>query len=198
MTVRVGPQLDLPASPRQYVTSDDAPGLDATFGRRYVFGEIDQTTVSLDTRVDWTFTPSLSLQLYARPFISRGRYANFSQMTEARQLDFPRFGADIGAIEPLYADGADPATDEPESYRVTGPDGGTTEFGNPNFTVRSLQGNAVLRWEYRPGSALFLVWQQQRSGFSNDGGFEFDRDVSGLFNDPVTNVFVLKLSYWLG
>ncbi|WP_412070249.1 DUF5916 domain-containing protein [Rubrivirga sp. IMCC43871] len=198
VTVRIGPELFLSGNPRQYITSDDAPGLDATFGRRYVFGEIDQTTVSLDTRVDWTFTPQLSLQVYARPFVSRGRYSNFSQMTEARQLDFPRFGADIGTIEPLFADGADPATDQPERYRVTGPDGGTTEFGNPNFTVRSLQGNAVLRWEYRPGSALFLVWQQQRSGFSNDGGFEFDRDVSGLFTDPVTNVFVLKLSYWLG
>jgi len=198
VTVRVGPELFLSSDPQQYVTSDDAPGLDGTFGRRYVFGAIDQTTLSLETRLDWTFTPSLSLQVYARPFVSRGRYSDFSQMTEARQLDFPRFGTDVGSIEELYADGATPGVDAPESYRVTGPDGGTTEFGNPNFTVRALQGNAVLRWEYRPGSALFLVWQQQRNGFATDGDFDFRRDVRGLFGDQSTNVFLLKLSYWLG
>ena len=67
-----------------------------------------------------------------------------------------------------------------------------------DFSVASFRTNAVMRWEYRPGSALFLVWQQQRNGFARDGAFEFDRDVSGLFRDPVTNVFLLKLSYWLG
>ena len=198
VTVRVGPELYLSSDPQQYVTSDDAPALDATFGRRYVFGRIDQTTVSLETRVDWTFTSRLSLQVYARPFVSRGRYDAFRQMTAPGQLDFPRFGTDIGSIEEVYAEGATPGVDAPESYVVTGPDGGTTEFGNPDFTVRALQGNAVLRWEYRPGSALFLVWQQQRNGFSSDRGFNLNRQVSDLFRDQSTNVFLLKLSYWLG
>ena len=56
----------------------------------------------------------------------------------------------------------------------------------------------MLRWEYRPGSALFLVWQQQRSGFAPDGAFDLDRDLGGVFRDEATNVFLLKLSYWLG
>ena len=154
--------------------------------------------MSLETRVDWTFTSRLSLQVYARPFVSRGRYDAFRQMTAPGQLDFPRFGDDIGSIEEVYAEGATPGVDAPESYVVTGPDGGTTEFGNPDFTVRALQGNAVLRWEYRPGSALFLVWQQQRNGFSSDRGFNLNRQVSDLFRDQSTNVFLLKLSYWLG
>jgi len=72
-------------------------------------------------------------------------------------------------------------------------------FGSPNFTVRSLQGNAVLRWQYRPGSALFLVWQQQRNGFDDRGDLRFGRDLPGvLYRDDLTNVFLVKLSYWLG
>ena len=190
----IGPSLEISRDPRQYVGGFDAPELAATFGRRYVFGAIDQTTVSLQARLNWTFTPRLSLQVYARPFVSRGHYDTFRQLTEPGQLELPVFGQGFGAIEPVMEDGAD----VPESYVVTGADGGTAAFDNPNFTVRALQGNAVLRWEYRPGSALFLVWQQQRNGYVRDGAFEFDRDVSGLFRDPPTNVFLLKLSYWLG
>ncbi len=194
LTLRVGPELYLEHDERQYVGSFDAPGLDATFGRRYVFGQIDQTTLAMGTRLNWTFTPKLSLQTYLRPFVSRGRYTGFRQMTAPGETDFPVYGQGFGAIEPTFEDGSD----VPSGYVVTGADGGTAEFDNPNFTVRALQGNAVMRWEYRPGSALFLVWQQQRNGFARDGAFEFDRDVSGLFRDQATNVFLLKLSYWLG
>ena len=195
VSVEFGPELFLEKDVRQYVGAFDAPGLDATFGRRYVFGEIEQATLALATRLNWTFSPTLSLQTYVRPFVSRGRYTDFRQMTEPGQLDFPVYGQGFGAIEGLDVDAE---TGLPASYRVTGADGGSAEFRNPNFTVRALQGNAVLRWEYRPGSALFLVWQQQRNGFARDGGLSFDRDVSGLFRDRPTNVFLLKLSYWLG
>ena len=205
VSVRVGPELYRERDARQYVGSEEAPGLDATFGRRYLFGSIEQTTLALDARLNWTFSPTLSLQTYLRPFVSRGRYDRFSQMTAPGQLELPVFGEDVGSIETgtfeTDADGDEVFVADPtatEAYRVTGPDGGTATFGNPNFTVRALQGNAVLRWEYRPGSALFLVWQQQRSGSSSDGSLRFDRDVRGLFRDPVTNVFLLKLSYWLG
>jgi hypothetical protein len=64
-------------------------------------------------------------------------------------------------------------------------------FADPGFNVRSLRGNAVLRWEYRPGSTLFLVWQQQRSGFASDGDFRFGRDTSALFREPAR-------TYWFG
>jgi hypothetical protein len=205
VSVRMGPELYLEHEPRQYVGAFEAPGLDATFGQRYVFGQIDQTTLSLATRLNWTFTPTLSLQTFVRPFVSRGRYAAFRQMTAPGQTDFPVYGDGFGAVEAgRFEEDADgeavfvPDPDATEAYRVTGADGGQATFSNPNFTVRALQGNAVLRWEYRPGSALFLVWQQQRSGRAGDGAFEFDRDLTGLFTDPVTNVFLVKLSYWLG
>lgn len=199
----VGPGVDLSHDPRQFVGIFEAPGLEATFGNRYVFGAIDQTTLAMSARLNWTFTPTLSLQTYVRPFVSRGRYSDFRQMTAPGQLDFPLYGEGFGAVESgsfeeidgeaVFVPGAGST-----AYRVTGADGGQATFSDPSFTVRALQGNAVLRWEYRPGSALFLVWQQQRNGYAVDGRFEFDRDVRGLLTDPVTNVFLIKLSYWLG
>ena len=191
VSVSLGPEVSRSHSERQYVGAFDAPGLDATFGRRYVFGILDQTTLSLSARVNWTFTPRLSLQTYVRPFVSRGRYAGFRQLTEAGQLDLPRYGDGFGAVETRTEAGS-------LVYRLTGADGGAAEVSDPDFTVRALQGNAVVRWEYRPGSALFVVWQQQRSGFAPDGDLSFRRDVRGLFSDEVTNVFLVKLSYWLG
>ena len=187
VSVEVGPGVSVSHTERQYVGAFEAPGLDATFGRRYVFGVLDQTTLSADVRVNWTFTPRLSLQTFVRPFVSRGRFDGFRQLTEAGQLDLPRYGDGFGSVEAV--DGG---------YRVTGADGGAAEFSDPDFTVRALQGNAVLRWEYRPGSALFLVWQQQRAGSARDGRIDVGRDVRGLFTDVSTNVFLVKLSYWLG
>ncbi len=192
LSINIGPEFDRSHTAQQYVGAFDAPDLEATFGQRYVFGEIDQTSLSLNTRINWTFTPTLSLQTYLRPFVSRGTYTDFRQLTEAGQLNLPTYGDAFGSVEQLTDENGD------ISYRVTGEDGGTAEFSDPNFTVRALQGNAVLRWEYRPGSSIFAVWQQQRSGFAPDGAFSFDRDVRGLFTDEVTNVFLIKLSYWLG
>ncbi|MEM6288092.1 MAG: DUF5916 domain-containing protein [Bacteroidota bacterium] len=186
VSLSLGPELYLQSDPRQYVGSFDAPRLDATFGQRYVFGQIRQTTLALGTRLNWTFSPTLSLQTYVRPFVSRGRYGDFSQMTAPRQLDFPRF-----------ADAEVAVADDGE-VTITPADGGDPFSFSPDFTVRALQGNAVLRWEYRPGSALFLVWQQQRNGFEPDGAFRVGRDLGGLFTDAPTNVFLVKFSYWLG
>jgi hypothetical protein len=98
------------------------------------------------------------------------------------------FGTDVGT-----------ATRETDgSVTLNAGDGSEPISVAPDFTFRALQGNAVLRWQYRPGSALFLVWQQQRSGFESDGSLRFGRDVRGLFADPLENVFLIKLSYWLG
>ncbi len=204
LSITLGPELDRSHSERQYVGAFDATDLAATFGRRYVFGAIDRTSLSLNARVNWTFTPTLSLQTYLRPFVARGTYTAFRQLTDAGQLELPTYGDGFGAVETGRFEQDDDESvfvadlSSTDAYRITGADGGTAAFENPNFTVRALQGNAVLRWEYRPGSALFLVWQQQRSGFSSDGDVRFDRDVRGLFSDESTNVFLLKLSYWLG
>jgi hypothetical protein len=80
----------------------------------------------------------------------------------------------------------------------TGPSAQAITFDNPDLNVRSLRGNAVLRWEYRPGSTLFLVWQQQRAGAEGFGDFDFSRDAHAIFRQRPDNVFVIKASYWIG
>lgn len=174
----------------QFVRSVADPLATSTYGRRYVFADIHQTTLAMDTRVEWTFTPTLSLQMYAQPFVATGRYENFKEFETPRTYNFAVYGRDRGTI-----------TKNGNAYTVD-PDGtgAATAFqiGDPNFNVRNLRGNAVLRWEYRPGSALFFVWQQERSGFEPIGDFNASRDVRDIFDTTPTNVFLVKATYWLG
>lgn len=95
-------------------------------------------------------------------------------------------------------------TDFEPSYAVDSDGDGETNFTfapripNPNFNISSLRGNAVLRWEYRPGSTLFFVWTQQRSAVAPFGDFDVSRDADQLFGAHPDNVFLVKVSYWLG
>lgn len=173
----------------QYVHTVQDAAADQTFGSRYLFADIEQNTIALDTRINWTFTPTMSLQTYIRPFVSSGKYSNFKELSAPRSFDFDVYGEDMGTI-----------TKSDDQYTVD-PDGtGSSNFAfrDPDFNFRSIQGNAVFRWEYRPGSTLFFVWQQQRSDFEATGDFAFGRDMSELFRSKSTNVFLVKASYWFG
>jgi hypothetical protein len=70
-------------------------------------------------------------------------------------------------------------------------------YGNADFNVRSFRTTNVLRWEYKPGSTLFLVWQQNKSDYQNYGDFQFGRDFGGTFSAPSHNTFLVKFSDWL-
>ncbi len=88
---------------------------------------------------------------------------------------------------------------EGDTFRVQPGDGGEMfSFGRPDFNFRALRGSAVVRWEYRPGSALFFVWQQQRDGFADVGDFDLGRDVGAIFREDVQNIFLVKATYGLG
>ena len=187
--VSVGPSVNRDFSINQYVTRSAPDSLaTATLGRRYLFADLRQTTVSADTRVDWTFTPRLSLQLFAQPFVSAGRYARFKELRAAGSGAFDVYGRDVGTVA---RDTAGVIVD-PDGAGAAAP----IRVGTPDFNVRSLRGNAVVRWEYRPGSALFFVWQQQRSGAEPFGDFALRRDAGALFREPATNVFLVKATFW--
>jgi hypothetical protein len=199
--VQLEPSLSRAAYTAQYVrTTADARAAD-TYGARYVFGELDQTTVAMGARVDWTFTPRLSLQMYAQPFVSAGRYTGFKELTTPGEFAFAEYGADRGTlcrIDGVYV--ADPVAVRscPAALPAATDSNFVVRFGDPDFNVRSLRGNAVLRWEYRPGSTLFFVWQQERSGSEAMGDFDFGRDTRAIFDGPARNVFLIKASYWIG
>jgi hypothetical protein len=195
--VEVGPSYGFNRDRSMYVTTEADPAATATFGNRYVFADLEQTTVSASTRVDWTFTPKLSLQLYAQPFISVGSYAAFKELVAPRTRDFAVYDETVGSVE-MVRDGDGIV----EEYTID-PDGEASNtarvfsIANPDFNLRSIRGNAVLRWEYRPGSALFVVWQQQRADSGPLDGFDFRRESRGLFRSRPANVLLIKATYWL-
>ena len=176
----------------QFVTRvPDALAAD-TYGTRYIFSTLDQRTLAMVTRVDWTFTPTLSLQVFAQPLTASGDFIDYKEFAKPRTFDFQIYGKDKGTITRDASNGR--YTVDPDG---TGP-AASFSFGDRDFNQRSLRGNAVLRWEYRPGSALFLVWQQSRFGFVGDGSFELGRDFDALWNTQPENVFVIKGTWWIG
>ncbi|MEO7040682.1 MAG: DUF5916 domain-containing protein [Gemmatimonadaceae bacterium] len=188
--VSLGPSLDVQHSTGQYVGGFGDSLATATYGTRYVFANLSQTTLAMETRLDWTFTPELTLQLYAQPFVSSGKYSSFKQLRAPRTYSFDTYGQDIGTI-----------TRDASGYTID-PDGSGAApsfgIGDPNFNIRSLHGDAVLRWEYRPGSTIYAVWQQQRDGYEQIGDFSFGRDAGAIFRAQPTNVFLVKFAYWIG
>lgn len=141
---------------------------DADGTLHYVIGRIDQKTVALTFRANYTISPNLSFQSYAEPFISTGDYQRYREVTNGR---------------------ADRHDDRYSPYAYA---------DNANFNFRSFRTTNVLRWEYKPGSALFVVFNQGRQErLEGDfGDFRLGRDVGGLFNTPARNVFLVKFSQW--
>ena len=187
-----GPSWDQQVTPAQFVTAYADTGARAMYGQRAVFAELRQHVVSMDTRAAVTFTPTLSLELYAQPFIATGRYARFQEYVRPRSETRRDFAAGEIAVASTGGHGV------PATYTLT-PTGTAIAytFGNPDFNVRSLLGNAVLRWEYRPGSTLFVVWNQTRDDFDQTGRFDFATERRALFHKNPDNTFLVKLNYWL-
>jgi hypothetical protein len=143
--------------------------LDAAGLTHYTFAHLEQRTTSIQARINFTATPNLTLQAYAEPFVSKGVYS------DVRELADPRATSYLARFQP---------------YTAGGEPGG--------FNFKQFRSNVVVRWEYRPGSALYLVWQQGREDSEPERGTrtlfgDFDR----LFAAHPNNTFLIKLSYWL-
>ncbi|HEV7588153.1 MAG TPA: DUF5916 domain-containing protein [Longimicrobium sp.] len=193
----LGPSYSHELNRLQFVLRRDDATATSFMGQRALLADLAQNTLSMDTRLNWTFTPTLSLQLFAQPFVFAGHYSRFKELTAPRTTDTKVYGQDFGTI--CFDAGANRYTADPNGTCGTaGQSAQAISFGNPDLNFRSLRGNAVLRWEYRPGSTLFLVWQQQRSGAESFGDFEFSRDANAIFRQRPDNIFVVKASYWIG
>jgi len=174
----------------QWVTSVEDELAANTFGNRYVFARLKQTEVSADIRLNLIFTPKLSLQLYLQPLISVGDYYEFKELAKPRTYDFKVYGEGVSTIR-----------EEGGSYRVD-PDGPGPaeqfEFSDPDFNFKSLRGNAVFRWEYRPGSTIYLVWTQNRTDDSYRSVFRLADELNLLAKAKADNVFLFKVTMWFG
>lgn len=175
----------------EYVKSlDDLPD------PRYIRGTIDQTTLSIIVRCNYSITPDFSIQFYAMPFISAGKYNNseFKYITNADASNFKNQFVTYNANQITY-------DSDNEIYEVDenldGPVDNYT-FDDPNFNIYDFNANLVIRWEYLPGSTMYLVWSQNRNTSDSSGDFSLGNDTKTLFDTYPTDVVMLKISYRFG
>ena len=188
LNISGGPEYFRNHAAAQYVKTQQDAFATQAYGYRYIFATLDQKQLSATLRVNWTFTPKLSFQLYVQPLLSTGAYSGIKELARPGTFTFNRYGEGASTISlsnDLYSidsDGAGPAS----------------SFGiwNPDFNYKSLRANAVFRWEYSPGSTIYFVWTNEKVDFENRGQFEFGRDVRALLRDRPDNVFSIKLTYW--
>ncbi|MCB0707188.1 MAG: carbohydrate binding family 9 domain-containing protein [Saprospiraceae bacterium] len=183
LNISLGPSWSGSQREDQYVSTEEYAGETV-----YLIGSIDQKTISMQMRVNFNITPDLTIQYYGQPFISRGRYDTFKKV-----------------LDPIAADRDDRFVNIPESqislmngeYGVDENKDGLSDytFGNPDFNFMQFRSNMVARWEYKPGSELFLVWSQ---GVNNDGDPEkglFPSLGEDLFGKKIHNTFLVKFTY---
>ena len=190
----LGPGYSHSTTMSQYVTQITDPTATTFYGSRYVFSHLEQKQLYMTVRGAVTFTPSLSLDVFAQPLIASGDYTDFEEFAAPRQQRKLVYGRDVGTVTTSGSAGTLQYTIDPDG---PGP-ASTFTLDNPNFNFRSLRGTSVLRWEWRPGSTAYLVWTQTRSDTAPLGDLSFSRDRSALFAAPADNIFVLKISYWFG
>ena len=188
LSIVLGPEVSRADTVAQWVTGVPDETLPSVLGGHYVFAGFDQTEVALATRLNWIFSPRLSLQIYAQPLVSRGSYAGFKELAAPRTFDFLAYGPDQIAYDPV----TDSYTADP------GRGSGPFTFENPDFSFKSLRLNAVLRWEWRPGSAIYAVWAQQRENTANPDGSDLGQDLDALLGSPTTDAFQVKATFRLG
>lgn len=180
----VDPGLAWERNGRQYITQR-ANGPTETFNTRYIFGSVTRTTLSAQFRLNYAVNPDLTFELYAEPFAASGQYRHIGELSRPRTNDLREYGTDGSSIAQA-PDGSFTIIDGADQFTLA-----------PNFNVLSFRSNVVLRWEWRAGSTLFLVWQQNRFGT----GDPTERSRFGNLWDTVTaegdNFFAVKLSYWI-
>jgi hypothetical protein len=186
----VGPSYRWNQEEAQWYDEVADPAALATFGDRYVFADLEYRQFSLETRIDWTFTPRLTLQTYVQPLLATGRYSDLKELARPSSFDFHRYGQDPGS-DLVYQAGED------DPYLVTPADGGDAfRLPDRDFNLKSLKVNLVLRWEYGPGSTFFFVWTQDRLDDTHAGSFDLGRDSQALIDAPGEDIFMVKVSQY--
>jgi uncharacterized protein DUF5916/cellulose/xylan binding protein with CBM9 domain len=186
LTFTLSPSYDRSRREMQYVSTPSLGGQD-----RFVFGRIDQQTFALTVRADLSLTPNLTVQYYGSPFVSSGTYREFKRITDPRARAyadrFALFGPGQIALDAAGVYQVDENRDGVVDYR----------FDRPDFDVREFNSNLVVRWEYRPGSLVYLVWSQGRSdGALALGDFAVARGLRDIFRVHPHDVFLIKFSRW--
>ncbi|MDX9771635.1 MAG: DUF5916 domain-containing protein [Tenuifilaceae bacterium] len=183
--IAVSPMYSITKREMQYVSNIDWENFTS-----YINSSFEQRLYILQLRVNYSVTPDISIQYYGRPFFAKGKYFDFKKITNPRASNFEDSFHLFSSNQLSY-------DTETEVYYVDEASNGTANysFDNPDFNFRSFQSNLVVRWEYRPGSALFLVWSQGRNSFDSDYNLNMGYSASELWTAHPHNIFLIKLSY---
>ena len=181
----VRPSYSRSVDARQYITTL-AGGPAATFGQRYIFSFVDRSTPSAQLRLNYALTPDLSLEVYAEPFAASGRFYDFGELPKPGSRQLRQYGVD-GTTIFRQTDGSMTIMDDSDRFTLS----------NRDFNVRSFRSNVVLRWEWRLGSTLFLVWQQDRSSSETQGERVGPEGLWGALTASGDNFIAVKVSNWL-
>jgi hypothetical protein len=192
LMISTGPQWTDQSIIAQYVRSVDDAIAVATYGGRYVFGNLSQQQLSMTTRVNVILTPRVSIQVFAQPLLAVGGYTNFKELAAPRTFDFLSYGT-LGSTLSYDAASGNYSAD---------PDGtgaaSSFSFRDPDFNFKSLRVNAVFRWELKPGSTFYAVWTRQQQNVAHPGDFSLGRDMSALFSAAGDDIVLVKMAYWIG
>jgi len=186
LNISLNPSLGLTERNLQYVTKRSFES-----DNRYLFATIDQKTLMFSLRLNYSISPDFTIQYWGQPFISVGKYSEFKKITNPKADQYTSRFHSFTDNEISY--------DETDNvYNVNeGPDLNYS-ISNPDFNVKEFKSNLVVRWEYVPGSTIFLVWSQGRSGYDPTGEFNLNQDMRDLYDIHPHNIFLIKLSYRFG
>ena len=191
ITFSIGPDFSRNRNTNQWIDNFDDPTAVNTYKIRYVFGELLYNQLSANIRLNWTFTPNLSLQLFLQPLFAVGKYNHFKELAAPRTYQFNNYD-ETGAEVSYNADDAEYTVD-PDGNGPADP----FSFDDPDFNFKSLRGNVVLRWEVVPGSVFYFAWSHNQTNDYDAGDFNLKRDFKSLWNAQSDNIFLVKFSYWL-
>jgi len=188
LKITIGPSYNASSRNLQYVTEASM-----NTDTRYIFASLDQKVFSMSLRINYNITPDLTLQYWGQPFVAAGKYYNFKRITTPtaneytdRYTEYPLNQVTWNSTDETFD--FDENADNTIDYRID----------NPNFNFKEFLSNLVLRWEYTPGSTLFVVWSQSGSHFDSTGDFNFGNNLEDLSKSKMRNVFMLKFTYRIG
>lgn len=154
---------------------------------RYILGKVDQKTLGLTFKVDLIISPDISLQYYGSPFASIGKFSDFKNVTNPKDKEYHNRFDMISGITP---DGDFMQVDE------NGDNLPEYAFRNPDFNFYQFRSNLVFRWEYKPGSQIYLVWSNDKTEYLNPGGYAIHNMADRISGAAPNNIFLVKFNYW--
>ncbi len=191
LQITISPHYSISDNKLQYIET-----VDYNKEKRYIFSSIDRKTFAVTSRIDYSITPELTIQYFGQIYISAGNYYDIKRITDSKASNFDdRYH--------VFTDGKDITyNSDDDEYNIDENLDAINDysFDSPDFNFKEFKSNFVVRWEYKPGSTIYLVWSQGRSDYdeTKGGRFSFNNDFNKLYKVIPHDIFLIKLSYRIG